>query len=163
MNSMGPQRGLSWNQKSKTNNLNPHSSTVVDATLNKDTKHSKNPQRFLTVHHLFLIVHGSFPKSVFLSVSLSHLTSDAPSIHLSSKEIKGNSVTLMCKADGNPSPTFRWHKSHKRISEGFNSTWNSSTLMVTPITDDDFTRYVCTAENRVGWDAHTFLLHKKGK
>ena len=65
MNSMGPQRGLSWNQKSKTSNLNPYSSTVVDATLNKDTKHSKNPQRVLTVHHLFLIVHGPFPKSVF--------------------------------------------------------------------------------------------------
>ena len=95
---------------------------------------------------------------------------DAPSIHFPSKRVtvtvellKGNSTELKCEAAANPSPTFTWHKSGEKISVGFNSTWNSSTLTVTPVNDDDFTSYVCTASNSLGSDFRTFVLQEKGE
>ncbi len=92
---------------------------------------------------------------------------DAPSIHFPSlkqvsvKLLRGNSTTLKCIAAANPSPTFTWDKHGEKISAGFNSTWNSSTLTVTPVNDNDFTSYVCTAKNRLGWDSVTFILQEK--
>ena len=74
---------------------------------------------------------------------------------------RGNSTTLKCIAAANPSPTFTWKKQRYKISVGFNSTWNSSTLMVTPVEDDDFTSYVCIAKNKLGWDSATFILQKE--
>ena len=70
---------------------------------------------------------------------------------------------LKCVAAANPSPTFTWNKQNEKITVGFNSTWNSSTLTITPVKDNDFTRYVCTAMNRLGWDAVTFILQEKGE
>ena len=77
--------------------------------------------------------------------------------------LRGNSTKLKCEAAANPSPTFTWHKHREMISVGFNSTWNSSTLTVTPANDEDFTSYACTAKNRLGWDSFTFVLQEKGK
>lgn len=98
-----------------------------------------------------------------------NLFSDAPGIHLPrSKQVsmallRGNSTTLKCVAAANPSPTFTWHKGKNKISDGFHSTWNSSSLKVTPVSNDDFTSYVCTAKNRLGWDLATFDLQEKGE
>ena len=98
-----------------------------------------------------------------------NLFSDAPDIHLPrSKQVwiellRGHSKTLKCVAAANPSPTFTWRKGKHKISDGFNSTWNSSSLKVTPVSNVDFTSYVCTAENRLGWDSATFDLQEKGK
>ncbi|KAL9964482.1 hypothetical protein ACROYT_G028129 [Oculina patagonica] len=70
----------------------------------------------------------------------------APSIHFPTKRVsvellRGNSTTLKCVAAANPSPTFSWNKHGEKISDGFNSTWNSTTLAVTPVNDNDFTRF----------------------
>ncbi|CAH3159135.1 unnamed protein product [Porites evermanni] len=78
------------------------------------------------------------------------------------RKLKRSPITLRCEADGNPSPTFYWHKDSEIIREGFNSSWNASTLTVSPVNDKDSTRYVCTAKNKIGWDALAFQLHKKG-
>ena len=75
---------------------------------------------------------------------------------------KGTLARLTCEADGNPPPTFHWRKDNRDISEGVTGTWNSSILAITPTNDEDFSRYVCTAKNRIGWDAVTFNLHKEG-
>lgn len=96
------------------------------------------------------------------------MVSDAPRIptpikHVSVELLRGNSTTLKCVAAANPPPTFTWNKRREKISDGFNSTWNSSTLTVTPVNDNDFTSYVCTAENNLGWDSVTFMLHDKGE
>ncbi|CAH3153484.1 unnamed protein product [Porites evermanni] len=77
--------------------------------------------------------------------------------------LKRSPITVRCEADGNPSPTFYWHKGDEIIHEGFNSSGNASTLSVPPVNDKDSTRYVCIAKNKIGWDALTFQLHKKGK
>lgn len=87
---------------------------------------------------------------------------DAPRIVHPSKRLKGNSITLKCEANGNPSPTFTWRKKDDTIYEGFNTSWNSSALIVTT-TENDFTFYVCTARNKIGLDSYTFSLHEKGK
>ena len=98
-----------------------------------------------------------------------NLFSDAPGIYLprnkqvSMEMVRGNSTTLKCVAAANPSPTFTWRKGRNKISDGFNSTWNSSSLKVTPISDGDFTSYVCTAVNRLGWDSATFDLQERGE
>ena len=98
-----------------------------------------------------------------------NLFSDAPGIHLppskqvSIELVRGNSTTLKCVAAANPSPTFTWRKGKHEISDGFYSTWNSSSLKVTPVSTGDFTSYVCTAKNRLGWDSATFDLQEKGK
>jgi len=98
-----------------------------------------------------------------------NLFSDAPGIHLphnkqvSMELLRGNSTTLKCVAAANPSPSFTWRKGKHDISDGFNSTWNSSSLKVTPVSNGDFTSYVCTAKNRLGWDSATFDLQEKGK
>ena len=93
---------------------------------------------------------------------MSHFIADKPKIHFLRK-LKRSPITLRCEADGNPSPTFYWHKDSEIIHEGFNSSWNASTLTVSPVNDKDSTRYVCTAKNKIGWDALAFQLHKKGK
>ena len=82
---------------------------------------------------------------------------------MSIKLIRGNSTTLKCVAAANPLPAFTWRKGKHEISDGFNSTWNSSSLKVTPMRNDDFTSYACTAKNRLGWDSATFYLQEKGK
>ena len=94
--------------------------------------------------------------------------SDGPSIDETNKVIpvlgtKGALTTLTCEADGNPPPTFQWRTNDRVISEGVTRTWNSSTLAITPTNDEDFSHYVCTAKNRVGWDVVTFNLHEEGK
>jgi len=92
----------------------------------------------------------------------------APGIQLPSNKqvsielVRGNSTTLNCVAAANPSPTFTWRKGKHENSDGFYSTWNSSSLKVSPVSTDDFTSYVCTAKNRLGWDSATFDLHEKG-
>ena len=98
-----------------------------------------------------------------------NLFSDKPGIYLPRNKqvtmelLKGNSATLKCVAAANPSPTFAWRKGKHGISVGFNRTWNSSSLKVTPISNGDFTTYVCTAKNQLGWDSATFDLQDKGK
>ena len=87
---------------------------------------------------------------------------DAPSMR--SKKIipltvkKGTKVKLRCEADGNPQPTFTWHENSDLVSSGFNSSWHVSILIVEHTAYKDFARFVCTAKNRVGWDALTFSL-----
>ncbi|XP_015761886.1 PREDICTED: limbic system-associated membrane protein-like [Acropora digitifera] len=71
---------------------------------------------------------------------------------------KGTRVKLRCEADGNPQPTFTWHKSSDLVSSGFNSSWNASILIVQHTGDEEFAHFVCTAKNRVGWDALTFSV-----
>lgn len=85
---------------------------------------------------------------------------DAPSMR--SKKIisltvkKGTKVKLRCEADGNPHPTFTWHENSYLVSSGFNSSWNVSILILEHTAYKDFARFMCTAKNRVGWDALTF-------
>ena len=86
---------------------------------------------------------------------------DAPRIVHSSKRLKGSLITLKCEANGNPSPTFTWRNKYERIYEGFNTSWNSSSLIVTQ--KNDVTFYVCTATNKIGSDSYAFSLHEKGK
>ena len=86
---------------------------------------------------------------------------DAPRIVHSSKRLKGSLITLKCEANGNPSPTFTWRNKNERIYEGFNTSWNSSSLIVTQ--RNDVTLYVCTATNKIGLDSYVFSLHEKGK
>ena len=86
---------------------------------------------------------------------------DAPRIVHSSKRLKGSLITLKCEANGNPSPTFTWRNKNERIYEGFNTSWNSSSLIVTQ--RNDVTFYVCTATNKIGSDSYAFSLHEKGK
>ena len=93
---------------------------------------------------------------------------DAPSMRSKTKVIsitvrKGTEVRLACQADGNPQPTFTWHKNSDLVSSGFNSSWNVSILVVQHTGDEDFARFVCTAKNRVGSDALTFVVqHARG-
>ena len=76
---------------------------------------------------------------------------------------KRTKVKLKCEADANPRPTFTWHKDSDLVSSGFNSSWNVSILIVQHAGDEDFARFVCTAKNRVGWDAVTFnVQHARG-
>ena len=86
---------------------------------------------------------------------------DAPRIVHSSKRLKGSLIALRCEANGNPSPTFTWRNEYERIYEGFNTSWNSSSLIVTQ--KNDVTFYVCTATNEIGSDSYAFSLHEKGK
>ena len=86
---------------------------------------------------------------------------DAPRIVHSSKRQKGSLITLKCEANGNPSPTFTWRNKNERIYEGFNTSWNSSSLIVTQ--RNNVTLYVCTATNKIGSDSYVFSLPEKGK
>ncbi|CAH3157631.1 unnamed protein product [Porites lobata] len=83
----------------------------------------------------------------------------APRIVHSSKRLKGSLIALKCEAKGNPSPTFTWRNEYERIHEGFNTSWNSSSLIVTQ--KNDVTFYVCTATNKIGSDSYAFSLHEK--
>ena len=76
---------------------------------------------------------------------------------------KGTEVRLKCEADGNPQPIFTWHRNSDLVSSGFNSSRNVSILIVQYTGEEDFPRFVCTAKNRVGWDALTFYVqHARG-
>lgn len=99
-------------------------------------------------------------------MTMNEFVLDEPRIHFPSNQVsvelvRENSTTLKCIASANPSPVFTWRKQSDKISVGFNSTCNSSTLTVTPVDDDDFTSYVCTAKNELGWDSVTFVLKEK--
>ncbi|CAH3168761.1 unnamed protein product, partial [Pocillopora meandrina] len=76
---------------------------------------------------------------------------------------RGNSTRLKCTADANPSPTFTWYTHDGEITQGFSHTSNSSSLIVTPINDRDFTSYICLASNKIAVDSVMFTLHEKGK
>ncbi|KAM7440771.1 hypothetical protein ABFA07_010086 [Porites harrisoni] len=84
----------------------------------------------------------------------------APRIVHSSKRQNGSLITLKCEANGNPSPTFTWRNKNERIYEGFNTRWNSSSLIVTQ--RNNVTLYVCTATNKIGSDSYVFSLPEKG-
>nr|XP_058941782.1 fibroblast growth factor receptor 3-like [Pocillopora verrucosa] len=76
---------------------------------------------------------------------------------------RGNSTRLKCAANANPSPTFTWYTHDGEITQGFSHTSNSSSLIVTPINERDFTSYICLATNKIANDSVTFTLHEKGK
>ena len=109
---------------------------------------------FFFCYKIFVVI-GFF----FVKCDVSFL--DAPRIVHSSKRLKGSLITLKCEANGNPSPTFTWRNENERIYEGFNTSWNSSSLIVTQ--RNDVTFYVCTATNKIGSDSYAFSLHEKGK
>ena len=74
---------------------------------------------------------------------------------------KGTEVRLKCEADGNPLPTFTWHKNSFLVNSSFNSSWNVSILVVQPKSEEDFVRFECTAKNRVGEDAMEFNVQQE--
>ena len=55
-----------------------------------------------------------------------------------------------------------WHRQREGISETFKNPWNSSSLVVTPINDTEFTSYTCIATNKMGSDQLKFILKEKG-
>lgn len=81
---------------------------------------------------------------------------------MSVKLTRRDSITLKCTADANPQPAFTWHTQGGEIKQG-SYTSNSSSLVVTPINDGDFTSYVCIANNEIGIDSVTFMVNEKGK
>ena len=76
--------------------------------------------------------------------------------------MRGHSMPLKCGAFGNPLPVLSWHRLRDGISQTFKNLWNSSSLVVTPINDTDFTSYTCIATNKLGSDQVTFILKEKG-
>ncbi|XP_068691310.1 proto-oncogene tyrosine-protein kinase receptor Ret-like isoform X2 [Montipora foliosa] len=101
---------------------------------------------------------------VYSSTRIIASLNDAPNILASPKTVsltvnKGTKIRLWCEADGNPKPQFVWHKNSDIISSGFISSGNSSILTLHHAGEEEFPRFVCTAKNRIGWDALTFNVH----
>ena len=123
---------------------------------------------FVLDHFSTLLGDGFVSTAESFSGILSVPILDAPSMRSKTKVIsitvrKGTEVRLACQADGNPQPAFTWHKNSDLVSSGFNSSWNVSILVVQHTGDEDFARFVCTAKNRVGSDALTFVVqHARG-
>ncbi|XP_068691325.1 proto-oncogene tyrosine-protein kinase receptor Ret-like isoform X3 [Montipora foliosa] len=103
---------------------------------------------------------------VYSSTRIIASLNDAPNILASPKTVsltvnKGTKIRLWCEADGNPKPQFVWHKNSDIISSGFISSGNSSILTLHHAGEEEFARFVCTAKNRIGWDALTFNVHRE--
>ncbi|XP_068731751.1 fibroblast growth factor receptor 1-like isoform X2 [Montipora capricornis] len=110
----------------------------------------------------FSVSHDENKTSAITAVNVLY----APSILASPKTVsltvnKGTKIRLRCEADGNPKPQFVWHKNSDIISSGFISSGNSSILTQHHAGEEEFARFVCTAKNRIGWDALTFNVHRE--
>ena len=91
---------------------------------------------------------------------------DAPSMRSKTKSIsltvkKETEVRLECHADGNPQPTFTWHKNSVLVNSSFNSSRNVSILIIQLKSDEDLARFVCTAKNGVGRDSMEFNVQQE--
>ncbi|XP_022796182.1 fibroblast growth factor receptor 3-like [Stylophora pistillata] len=84
-----------------------------------------------------------------------------PNKQVSMELTRGNSTTLKCTASANPYPALTWHTQGGEIKQGVSNTLNSSSLIVTPRNDSDFTSYMCIAKNGIGFDSVTFMLNEK--
>ena len=68
-------------------------------------------------------------------------------------------VTLICFADGNPQPKYKWTNASGVVHESE----EDGTLKITPTDDSAFGDYTCQASNSRGMDSHTVTLIKVGK
>ncbi|XP_068741513.1 hemicentin-1-like isoform X2 [Montipora capricornis] len=65
-----------------------------------------------------------------------------------------SNVTIVCKAEGIPSPTLSWSKDGFRLPENL----QTSVLHLTWVTLEDAGRYICTVENYLGSDSQSVDL-----
>ncbi|XP_068691349.1 limbic system-associated membrane protein-like [Montipora foliosa] len=110
----------------------------------------------------FSVSHDENKTSAITAVNVLY----APSILASPKVVsltvnKGTKKRLRCEADGSPTPQFVWYKNSDIISSGFISSGNSSILTLHHAGEEEFARFVCTARNRIGWDALTFNVYRE--
>ena len=70
-----------------------------------------------------------------------------------------SNVTIVCKAEGIPSPTLSWSKDGFRLPENL----QSSVLHLTWVTLEDAGRYICTVENYLGSDSQSMDLSVTGE
>ena len=71
----------------------------------------------------------------------------------------GNTVKLVCFADGHPHPNYTW-----TIPSGLEVLSDvSGTLRVLPANGSYFGNYTCVASNSMGRDSHTIALVNIGK
>ena len=72
----------------------------------------------------------------------------------------GNSVNLLCSAEGEPPISFRWEKDNKAM-KSFSRTekpYHSSTLFVRVKDQSDFGEYTCHIQDRFTTVSHTIRL-----
>lgn len=66
---------------------------------------------------------------------------------------EGGNVTIVCKPEAAPRPTFEWRKDGNVIGPGGRRTiLKTGNLIISPVSRDDEGTYVCTAKNKYGSD-----------
>ena len=70
---------------------------------------------------------------------------------------KGSTVTLICNASGNPTPSVSWIQ----VSTGIKR--NDATWVLTDIGDSDLGDYRCDASNKYGNDSETIIVEYIGE
>nr|XP_056715973.1 neural cell adhesion molecule 1 isoform X3 [Euleptes europaea] len=76
----------------------------------------------------------------------------------------GQSVTLVCEADGFPEPTISWTKDGESIERGeddekYGFSYDGSELTIHRVEKNDEAEYICIAENKAG--EHDATIHLK--
>ncbi|XP_048368406.1 neural cell adhesion molecule 1 isoform X6 [Sphaerodactylus townsendi] len=76
----------------------------------------------------------------------------------------GQSVTLVCEADGFPEPTISWTKDGESIEQGeddekYGFSYDGSELTIRRVEKNDEAEYICIAENKAG--EHDATIHLK--
>lgn len=90
---------------------------------------------------------------IFLSIYIEPPTVLAPVMDASA--FKGDSVKLTCKVDGFPSPTVKWMKDWRPLSDCtrtkmINTEPEAFSLEITQLIETDEGLYACTVENIAG-------------
>ncbi|MEQ2288949.1 hypothetical protein AMECASPLE_028225, partial [Ameca splendens] len=82
----------------------------------------------------------------FPSISVYAPQLPSASVSPSGEIVEGSSVTLTCSSDANPAADYTWYK-----EDGQKMSSNESQLMFSSIQSSDSGRFICKAENQLGW------------
>uniref|UniRef100_A0AAZ3SJS1 Hemicentin 1 n=1 Tax=Oncorhynchus tshawytscha TaxID=74940 RepID=A0AAZ3SJS1_ONCTS len=99
---------------------------------------------------------GSAHRHVQLTVQVPPVISSQTQSYLVTLD---SSVTMLCQAEGSPSPSMAWHKDGQPLSESVRQrVLSSGSLQIAFAQPGDTGRYTCTAANAAGQDSQTVRL-----
>ncbi|XP_047434311.1 immunoglobulin superfamily member 10-like [Mugil cephalus] len=126
-------------------------------TLNINASKEDNGAQFRCEAKLELGPEGPQPPPVVKSENITATVNYGPKLLVSANEniqIKqGDTLSLNCSSEGNPSPSYSW-----KLPDGRASSSSDSVLIIQSVGSDQGGNYVCTISNKVGTDTVNYSV-----
>ncbi|XP_047434310.1 vascular cell adhesion protein 1-like isoform X2 [Mugil cephalus] len=143
--------------KLQSKSSEPYKPVTETFTLNITVSKEDNGAQFWCEAKLELGPEGPQPPPVVKSENITATVNYGPKILVSANEniqiTEGDTLSLNCSSEGNPSPSYSW-----KLPGGRASSSSDSVFIIQSVGSDQGGNYVCTVSNKVGTDTVNFSV-----